>query len=229
MIYFYLGAKMGNQINIGNQNAQQIRQNHISQSTVSQKKPKLNYWMISALALIFLFFIIVGVYLSNSQTRKESIVSYFKHSTTSSSEISGDVALEGYLIPMASMVSAVWSLADYKNSKYSKPVDCQLDLILSKTQETVFYTGRNNKKSTDWPIETSRCFFNQLDDPNDKYLRLHPRVKLFGKWKKTRVCLSAMKKSEWKEKCSDCNNLGCCTCKYEEVFIPQRAIEKRDE
>lgn len=51
MIYFYLGVKMENQINVGDQNTQQIGQKPVSQPVQIPEKP-VNYWMISTIVLV---------------------------------------------------------------------------------------------------------------------------------------------------------------------------------
>jgi WD40 repeat protein len=55
---------MENQINVGNQNTQQIGQNPTNQPSVSPipEKPKVNYWMISTVVLILVFFGVAGLY-----------------------------------------------------------------------------------------------------------------------------------------------------------------------
>lgn len=64
MLYFFLEIHMENQINVGDQNAQQIGQNPINQLSVPPvpEKPKLNYWMISTIILLVVI-ILTGVVL----------------------------------------------------------------------------------------------------------------------------------------------------------------------
>jgi hypothetical protein len=63
MLYFLLEIHMENQINGGDQNAQQIGQNPISQSTQIPEKPKFNYWMVSTLILTVLLLGVLGWYI----------------------------------------------------------------------------------------------------------------------------------------------------------------------
>lgn len=72
MIHFYVGVKMENQTNTGDQNAQQIGRNSISEAIPTSEKPKMNYQLISVVVLTcFVIFGFSGYYLgkqsSNSQ------------------------------------------------------------------------------------------------------------------------------------------------------------------
>lgn len=62
MIYFYVGVKIENQINMGNQNSQQIDQNPINQQLIAPEKHEINYWMISTIILLAIA-ISCGVYI----------------------------------------------------------------------------------------------------------------------------------------------------------------------
>ena len=55
---------MENQINVGDQNTQQIRQNSISKPAPVPEKPKVNYWMVSTFILIAIL-VVVGFYVFN--------------------------------------------------------------------------------------------------------------------------------------------------------------------
>jgi len=54
---------MENQVNLGDQNAQQIEQNPIDQTVLVPEKPKINYWMILTIVFITLFLMAVSVFL----------------------------------------------------------------------------------------------------------------------------------------------------------------------
>lgn len=62
MLYFFIEIHMENQINVGDQNAQQIGQNINNQPVQIPEKSKVNYWMISTLILAVLFFGILSLY-----------------------------------------------------------------------------------------------------------------------------------------------------------------------
>lgn len=49
---------MQNQINVGDQNNQQIGQNPVNQPATIEEKPKINYWMISTVALVVVLVVI---------------------------------------------------------------------------------------------------------------------------------------------------------------------------
>jgi hypothetical protein len=62
---------MENQINIGDQNAQQIGQNPISQTGPIPEKPKLNYWIMSVVTLVLLIVGFTGGYAYKSKSEKQ--------------------------------------------------------------------------------------------------------------------------------------------------------------
>lgn len=62
---------MENQINVGDQNTQQIGQNPVSHPVQIPKKPKLNYWMISAGVLVLLVVGFTGGYIFRSKSEKQ--------------------------------------------------------------------------------------------------------------------------------------------------------------
>lgn len=65
---------MKNQVNIGDQNAQQIGQNPVSRSAQTPEKSKVNYWMISTLILVsvVMFLLILIVFGLNKNFKSES-------------------------------------------------------------------------------------------------------------------------------------------------------------
>jgi hypothetical protein len=60
---------MENQINLGDQNAQQIGQNPTNQPMPVQEGPKINFWMISTL-IMFLMLIATGIYAFNIKNQQ---------------------------------------------------------------------------------------------------------------------------------------------------------------
>lgn len=70
MIYFHLEVNMGNQVNIGDQNTQQVGQNPMNQNVQIPEKPKVNYWMISTMVLLILFLGGVGVLILNLKSQR---------------------------------------------------------------------------------------------------------------------------------------------------------------
>lgn len=63
---------MENQINTGDENSQQIGQNPVGQSVQIPEKPRINYWKISTLILVLLFFGILGLYLFSAYKANRS-------------------------------------------------------------------------------------------------------------------------------------------------------------
>jgi len=61
MIYFTLEIKMVNNVNTGDQNSQQVVQNPINQSTITQGKSRVNFWIISTIVLL-LTLVLTGYY-----------------------------------------------------------------------------------------------------------------------------------------------------------------------
>lgn len=73
MIYFYLVVKMENQINIGDQNAQQTGQNVVSQPMLTPEKPKTNYLLMVGIILVcFVLFGFGGYYLGKQSINNTS-------------------------------------------------------------------------------------------------------------------------------------------------------------
>lgn len=64
---------MENQINIGDQNAQQVGQNPVNQTASIPEKPKINYWMISTGVLLLLVVGFTGGYVFKSKSEKQSL------------------------------------------------------------------------------------------------------------------------------------------------------------
>lgn len=62
---------MEKQINIGDQNTQQIGQNSVNQSLSTQKKSKINYWMISTVVLLALFLGTISLYFLNLDAQRK--------------------------------------------------------------------------------------------------------------------------------------------------------------
>ncbi len=59
---------MENQINAEGQNTQQIDQDPVKQSVQIPEKPRVSYWMISTIVLVFLLLGMVGIYVLNQKT-----------------------------------------------------------------------------------------------------------------------------------------------------------------
>lgn len=69
MVYFFI-EYMENQMNVGNQNAQQIGQNPVNQPTIKPEKPKTNYLMIGVIVLAcFVTFGFGGFYLGGQSSK----------------------------------------------------------------------------------------------------------------------------------------------------------------
>ena len=64
---------MENQINVRDQNTQQIGEKPINQPPVSPVpgKLKVNYWMVSTILFAFLFFVVIGIYISASFSKNK--------------------------------------------------------------------------------------------------------------------------------------------------------------
>ena len=68
MIYFFLEIHMENQINVGDQNAQQIGQNPVNHQVLTPEKPKINFLMIGSIVLAcFVVFGFGGYFLGKQQ------------------------------------------------------------------------------------------------------------------------------------------------------------------
>lgn len=65
---------MENQTNVGDQNTQQIGQNPISRPVQIPEKPKVNYWMISSIALIIIVVLGGAFYLLNSRKKTDTSI-----------------------------------------------------------------------------------------------------------------------------------------------------------
>lgn len=61
---------MKNQINTGDQNAQQVAQNPVSQPVQAPEKQKINYWMVSTAVLVLLVMGFMGGYVFKSKPEK---------------------------------------------------------------------------------------------------------------------------------------------------------------
>lgn len=72
MINLLLEIHMENQINVGDQNAQQIGQNSSSQPIQTPEKPKINYWVISTVFLFILLMAGSGWFVLNSKNKSSS-------------------------------------------------------------------------------------------------------------------------------------------------------------
>ena len=73
MIYFFTEVHMENQMNAGNQNAQQIGQNPVNQPVMTPEKPKTNYLLIGGIVLTcFVVFGFGGYYLGKQSLTYQS-------------------------------------------------------------------------------------------------------------------------------------------------------------
>jgi len=71
---------MENQINVGSQKAQQIRQNPVIQPTPIPEKPKVNYWMITTIILVVFFVVSISL-LFYFLSRNHNTFSTFQNQT----------------------------------------------------------------------------------------------------------------------------------------------------
>lgn len=64
---------MENQINVGDKNSQQIDQDPVKQSVQIPEKPRVNYWMISTIVLVFLLLRMVGIYVLSQKAIDDNV------------------------------------------------------------------------------------------------------------------------------------------------------------
>jgi hypothetical protein len=64
---------MENQINVGDQNTQQIGQNPVSQTVQTSQKPRVNFWIISTVVVLFFLLLtaLYSLYLKDKLTKNE--------------------------------------------------------------------------------------------------------------------------------------------------------------
>ncbi len=64
---------MENQINVSNTNTQQVGQNPVNQPVQILEKPRINYWIITAIALVFLLLGMVGIYVLSQKATDNNV------------------------------------------------------------------------------------------------------------------------------------------------------------
>ena len=79
---------MENQLNVGDQNAQQIGQKSVSQPLQISEKPKVNYWIISIIVLFILLLVAGGVFYLLKPQKKQSTPQNFEQKTAPSTSLS---------------------------------------------------------------------------------------------------------------------------------------------
>lgn len=153
---------MENQINLGDQNAQQVEQNSINQPTGTQVKAKVNFWMISTVVFAFLFFVTAGIFavnyskVKNSQSYQPNIVP--QTSPTSS------VTSQPSEIPVATQVSNL-KLEDFPNK----------ELLGENDNYSVYLI---NPKSGDTPEKTGELIV--YDKKNKIVIKITGTFSIFG-------------------------------------------------
>lgn len=71
MLYFQIGIFMKNQINIASQNSQQVSQDLQNSEVITPPKRKINYWMISSIAMAVLLVIVSAVFFLRFRLQKQ--------------------------------------------------------------------------------------------------------------------------------------------------------------
>lgn len=105
---------MENQMNVGNQNAQQIGQNPVSQPVTSPEKPKINYLMIAGIVLVcFVIFGFGGYYLGkqSSDLQPSNNINRLQPTPTENSQISASPTAAN--IPVANKITLIDALSKY--------------------------------------------------------------------------------------------------------------------
>lgn len=123
---------MENQINTVEQNAPQVGQNPVSQPVALPEKPKVNYWMVSTIALLAIL-IAVGVYTFNLSNR----VSQLESSVQTPTESPTAMPSTGEATPMAiNKISLSDALSKFCAS--NKIVLDKLPFTLSQTLKNAY-------------------------------------------------------------------------------------------
>ena len=140
---------MENQINVGDQNAQQVGQNPVSQPAEIQAKPKVNFWMISTLVFALLFLVTAAIFAVNYSKVKNS-QSYLPSTTPEISQTPTTINQQPTDIPITTPASNL-KLEDFtnkvllgENDNYSVYlINPKVGDTPEKTGELIFYDKKN--------------------------------------------------------------------------------------
>ncbi len=136
---------MQNQINMGDQNAQQIGQTPISQPMLSPEKPKINYWKVSTIVFLIFFLGVSGLYALSIRNRKAGPQekTYFPTVSPGQQEIT--------IVPTRPVesptVTTVPDTIPQKNSLYLGLHQSKEAIFLTTDQLSEYYEGGVKKTS----------------------------------------------------------------------------------
>lgn len=130
---------MEKQINMDNQNIQQMGQNSVNQSLPTQEKSKVNYWMISTVALLALFLGTISLYflnldaqrkLSNRELSPTTVKSNIPTKTPATTDVSNAIPLKNNLyLGIYQGEDALFLTTDYLSGYFEKGI--------KKTSQTI--------------------------------------------------------------------------------------------
>jgi len=116
MLYFFIEIHMENQINVSNQNAQQIGQNPVNQPEQILEKPKINYWMISTIALVIILFGFFVWFFLNKTSKNSELNQTSQFPTPSASVSTIPVSLETINLSIQSIGDSMTELFFSENN-----------------------------------------------------------------------------------------------------------------
>ncbi|KKU03023.1 MAG: hypothetical protein UX99_C0008G0020 [Candidatus Amesbacteria bacterium GW2011_GWB1_47_26] len=172
MIYFYLEAKMENQIRVGDQNTQQIGQDPASQPIQIPKKSKLNYWLVSTVLLLVILLIGAGWFIWNLKSKNQIIV-------TTPTQVPNLIptAVTGTVIPEVNYFTA--RLLD-ESEKIAFVKDNEIwtsDIDGKNTKRLIAPTSSTYKPSLDsiaWSPDGTKIIFFANYDVYESNLKISP-------------------------------------------------------
>jgi hypothetical protein len=179
---------MENQMSVGNQNAQQVGQNPVNQSSVIPEKPRINYWMISTFALTFLFIGAVALNIINQNReaiQNKKLLPPTQQSTSTLFPTVPPAIRKQNTVYTASELSNSFKLPEgWTKDLYTKSIklldrgystygDCSLEYCVFF--ENKKYVNKSNMQAYSSPIEDGRVY-GYLNVISSEYL-------LGEKWK----------------------------------------------